>query len=345
MRKIYLGLSALLFLVTALSAQQGDTKVGKSDWQLHPNPQATRAFLYEFSMDTMPYVDLVDSISINAGSFWDDPEYVIPLDFPFYYMGEEIDFLVMGDFGGLLFGYSNDAGSNQAAVFAPFNTDLIDRGMENGPSLSPLSYKVMGTPGDQIMIIEFKNAGSYGESEDAGTTTMYISFQMWLYENDNVIAFHYGPRMIDNPSSFYSGETGAIIGLAAIDLNNFDAYNINILEGNANAPSLAEAINTISGTPALGVRYLFTPLSSSTTNPPADFLLAVSPNPTREALTITTDENLLNVTIMSLTGTAVWTSAAVVSGQSIAVDHLSAGMYLLQVSTARGTKVMKWIKE
>jgi hypothetical protein len=270
-----------------------------------------------------------------VGEIWDDPEYTIPVEFPFYYMGVEIDFLVLADIGGILYGYS-DTNVDFAAVISPFYADLVDRGSLDSTSLSPISYKVIGEPGNQILIIEWKN--------DMGTLDMYTSFQTWIYESNNVIAFHYGPHLITDPNLFYYNDPGAIIGLAAIELTNFETTDIHLLEGPEANPMLIDAFLPITGTPAANTRYVFTPIMSSTNDPGADVALSVSPNPTSDILRIAVDEPILASTILTLAGTPVWTSTAIVSGQDISVAGLPVGMYLLKVRTARGTQVVKWAK-
>ncbi|MBP6185772.1 MAG: T9SS type A sorting domain-containing protein [Saprospiraceae bacterium] len=341
MKNIYAFLFFILIAVNA-NAQSESTK-SLSRWHNGPVSTDRTAFLYSFTKETADYADLTDSISLNNGEIWDDPEYTIPVNFPFFYMGVEIDFLVLADIGGILYGYS-DTNIDFAAVISPFYADLVDRGSLGATSLSPISYKVIGEPGNQILIIEWKNAGSYEELNNMGTVDMNTSFQTWLYESNNVIAFHYGPHLITNPNLFYYNDPGAIIGLAAIELTTFETTDVHLLEGQAANPMLVDLEVPITGTPAANTRYVFTPIMSSTNDPGAGVALSVSPNPTSDILRIAVDESILESTILNLAGTPIWSSTAMSSGQDISVAGLPMGMYLLKVRTARGTQIVKWAK-
>jgi hypothetical protein len=136
--------------------------------------------------------------------------------------------------------------------------DLIDRGYDSGTSLSPLSYKVEGNTGSRILKIEWKNVGSYDEG---APYNMFMNFQMWLYEGTNIIEYHYGPSMINNPFVFYYEETGAYIGFLTIDDVNYDFLNIHLLNGPAATPVLSVNEAAINGTPANGTIYRFSPVT------------------------------------------------------------------------------------
>lgn len=216
-------------------------------------------FSYMLATFNEPYVDLVGGVSVNGGEIWDDPEYEVPLPFQFNLNGDEVNSLIFGGLGALLFSLTGDPDVFQATV--PFETDLLDRGALNGvASLSPISYVVDGAPGSRIFKLEWKNAGSYDELDFAGTMDMFVNLQLWFYEGSNMIEFRYGPSFINDGDLFYSGESGAYVGVTGIDDFSFDLVNPHFIIGPADNPFLSEQDIAIDGTPPDGMVYrLFLP--------------------------------------------------------------------------------------
>ncbi len=71
----------------------------------------------------------------------------------------------------------------------------------------------------------------------------------------------------------------------------------------------------------------------------------VSPNPSREALRIVTPVNPLNVSVFNALGQEMhvnWTNHA---DQSLDIQHLAPGIYLLKLTFANGTKSFRFVKE
>jgi len=175
-------------------------------------------FNYDLTTFVSSYMDLTGATSINNGEIWDEPEYVVPMAFPFELNGHPVTTLHFN-------GSGTSMGSSTGVPFViaeilSFENDLIDRGAIGGTSLSPMSYTVEGDPGSRIQKIEIKNAGSYYEWDVHGTLDMYVNVQCWLFEGSNNIEFHYGPSFIDNPLLFYGGGNGPESALT--DYDEFD---------------------------------------------------------------------------------------------------------------------------
>lgn len=169
---------------------------------------------YTFTIESAPYADLVDPVSINNGESWDDPEYVVPIGFDFVFNGTTYNQLFYGGFtsygGEVILG---DGAFTSFDILMPYNQDLMDGGYDDDvtTSDSPLSYKVIGEPGARIFKLEWKNCAFYNDNV---ASTMRISFQMWLYETSNNIEYWYGPNAnLDN--SVIQDLDGIIVGMVA----------------------------------------------------------------------------------------------------------------------------------
>jgi hypothetical protein len=222
-----------------------------------PAEQANRsgAFLYSLSVTTDDYTDLTNPIDVNNGEIWDDPEYTVPIGFPFTLNGHDLTHLSFFGFGFLLAAPTSNP-DIQVGVF-PFEADLIDRGaLEEIESLSPIGYQLEGAPGSRIFKLEIKNAGSYYELADNDESTMFINLQLWLYEGSNKVEFRYGPMSIGDEAVFYGGETGAYIGITDIDGNSGEVTEAHFLSGNAFKPALSDQLVAVNGTPPPGFVYI-----------------------------------------------------------------------------------------
>ena len=68
----------------------------------------------------------------------------------------------------------------------------------------------------------------------------------------------------------------------------------------------------------------------------------IHPNPTTDFININTDENIKSVEILDFTGQYITTNQG---AKQINVQHLNKGIYLLKVTTDKGTKTEKFIKK
>jgi hypothetical protein len=254
MLRIWYSVILLCISITFGSAQK-PTK--QSPFTKSSHSRSAGTFLYTLTTTNETYTDLVNPISINNGEAWDEPDYEIPIGFPFEILEEPVDEL---QFTGS--GSGMGAPTQTPYVFAniaPFEADLMDRGgyEDDDISISPISYVVEGAPGNRIFKLEFKNAGSYFEYQTYNTNDMFINFQMWLYEGSNIIQFRFGPSSIDEPDVFYDGTGGAFVGVLIYDEFDDVLSNIHLLTGNPSDPYLSsnEMPEPLNGTPPNGTVY------------------------------------------------------------------------------------------
>lgn len=303
---------------------------------------------YNFSVSNETYVDLENSTSLNYGTIWDDPEFTVPMGFDFQIAENIFNTIYFPGFGygGLL---SSSNNSYPVSVLIPIAQDIVDRGDDSDESLSPLSYKIEGESGNQILKIEWNNVG-FIEDE---TQNDYMNFQIWLYEGTNIIEYRYGPNSIQNPDASFEGESGPVVEL-------FPSINGN---GNFNSPWYAlindpsdptvlevfaddqtpETENLLIGAIPDGIVYQFTPSTLSTENYKEN-TVSFYPNPVENEIHISSTDNAsYNFSIYNSLGQLV--KENIDSSENVDVSDLSSGIYFMKIKTANATVTKKFIKK
>lgn len=304
---------------------------------------------YHFTVNNEPYEDLVGSTSLNNGQIWDDPGYAIPIGFDFQISTQVFSTIHFPDFGlgGSLSNVFDEDDEDAFALIIPIGQDLIDLGYSTGVSQSNLSYKTEGTPGSQILKIEWNNVGFW----DDMTGNDFMNFQVWLYEGSNVIEYRYGPSEINNPQGSFEGETGPIV--AFIPLINFDTDEIEedayLLSGDPTNPTVVvveagdepQGVITLQGIIPDGTVYTFTPQNLSVdTFENLDF--AVYPNPANDYFHIQTRADEYQARLYNNIGQKIKHIAN--ADGAIDVSNLPAGIYLIEIETIFGKSTKKLIK-
>ncbi|HEX8561345.1 MAG TPA: T9SS type A sorting domain-containing protein [Flavobacterium sp.] len=286
---------------------------------------------YNFVNSTAPYANLTAANSLNNGEAWDDPEYPLLLPFSFMFNGTFTNMLLIND------SYITVADNpSMLQVISPLSADLVDRGVIfEDTSLSPLSYKIEGSPGSRIVKIEFNNCGAFNDNN----LTMFVNFQVWLYETSNIIEFRYGPSSVPTPAIFYDGESGGLIGLTDVDFDSEELTNTLFLIGSPAAPTTATVPAFITGTPANGTLYRFIPTNLALDQHSKN-TVQLYPNPANEVLNIGGDYNAASYQIYDSTGKLI--SNGVINAEStIDVSQLQTGMYFIKLDSAAAVKFLK----
>lgn len=147
---------------------------------------------YSFSQSKELYTFLEDATSINAGNVWSGFQaFEIPIGFPFTFMDSTFTSVSIEATGRLIFDENHYYYADMFVV-----AGMQDKGLEN--TLSPLSYQLFGSIGNQILKIEIKNA-TY--KKDLAST---INYQIWLHESNGTIELHMGPSTIANSENAFS---------------------------------------------------------------------------------------------------------------------------------------------
>jgi hypothetical protein len=186
-----------------------------------------------------PYVFLQDSVSLNEGQLWDDPDYEVFSDVrnAFFDSDENLYLYGFGSGAVLFFLDMNE----KLKIIAPSNIDLIDRGYNDfdSESLSELSYAVQGEEGRRQLIFEWKNAGMYNEYNLLDSLESFVNFQVRIHEAEPVIEFHYGPSFLKFDLPFYLDDIGLgmACGVGSAD-DSTDLLKLWLLNGNAENPEM-----------------------------------------------------------------------------------------------------------
>lgn len=174
---------------------------------------------YSVSVSNEPFAFLENGIPAVTDS-WSDPDFTIPIGFRIHFFDDAVDSLYsLNFFAGTYFTTKSDLG--EVNLILALSADLIDRGYYADTSLSPITYKTEGVPGNRVFTLEFRNAGfTYGDMSN-DTFTDFINLQLKIHEGSSVIDIHLGPYSVNNVELDFDGFTGPSIGLA----ENFDFIN------------------------------------------------------------------------------------------------------------------------
>lgn len=275
---------------------------------------------YTLQTQTGTYTDLTGVTSLNQGQTWDDPDYVVPVGFNFPFWGRTYSTIYVSDsYIALNVDYDT--------IISPFFGDLIDRGYSTGTSVSTIGYKNETVGGVQVLKIEWKNFGFYNEYDSLGTFDWFGNMQLWLYANGKW-EVHIGPNSIPVPGTAFSWDPGPAIGYGHLAVNYW-------LTGSPANPTLSLnttvplTIPTLSGVPANGTKYIFTPTGIGLDEHSAQFAVAAYPNPVVGQLSMELPASG-RIELFDLAGQRV----RIVSG-------LSAGTHMLNLSAmAKGTYML-----
>jgi hypothetical protein len=309
----------------------------------HANAQ----FYYSFSQYQTAYQEITDGVAATTDT-WDDPSFSVPLGFTFSYFGLPYTEVYASEEVGL----GGMVGFTAPGVKVPLiivdGSDLMDRGNKIGQHLSPITYKIFGPPGNQVCVIQWKNAGYYGDIDDDAISTDFTNFQLWLHEATSVIEIKYGPNSITQPSISLMG-AGPSIGLMAwinLDSGTFSP-NSRLLVGPLSTPNFAPfdfALPGINGIPTDGTVFKFDKSLSTASAPLQDAGLRVVPNPVTERfslLAVDGNQQALRIQISDALGRTVLETT---NPNQISVSHLPKGPYLMQVRVNGSVYTDKLVK-
>jgi hypothetical protein len=287
---------------------------------------------YSFVKTNEGYINLDNPISINNGEVWDDPAYTINLPFEFAISNVSSSTIEVQD---SYFGFV-DSQTDIFHLASPLGIDLIDRGYMDDVSLSSISYEIVGNVGSRICKIEWTNAGAYNDEN----LSMFVNFQVWLYETSNIIEYRYGSSMIDNLSVFFSDETGGWVMVGKFDSGAFFDDSV-FLSGDADNPITTNIVSYINGFPSETTIYRFTPTTMSL---PSQQLSEVQlyPNPAVSFINVEVNDINALYQIIDVTGKIVRNGSLDQLKNQINIHELDSGFYILQVN---GYLPQKFIKK
>lgn len=291
------------------------------------------------------------------------PTYIIPIGFDFKYFNDDYNQISINELGlGGLLSFGEPYVDNTVSLLMPYGSDIIDRaynfddGDGSAGSLSPLSYKLDGSPGSQILKIEWNNVGFYSDIADESNTTStdFTNFQLWLFEGTNTIEIHFGPNSISQPLLAYNFETGSSVALYdKVDIGYYDPTGeIGVtLSGEPSLPVATTTLGIIeeylNGTIPNGTTYNFTNITTSIKeSDDARIDVKLYPNPADDLIQFsfdgsTTDINAIS--IVNLQGQIV--RKVSIDSRSADITDLNSGVYFINISSKEGSTIRKFVKK
>lgn len=269
---------------------------------------------YTFSIDSQIYIPLSNSTSITNGEVWYKLERVIPIGFEFNFFNETSTSLYMhGDFAATNIITTSPSPVGVHPWIIPFGAAIMDRANNgenegNSGGLSNISYTIEGEGGNRIFKLEFSNIGFEEDIFNFETSTDYVNFQLWLYEDSNVIEIHFGES---NTSHYYidfeelQGPLLALMPQLSLDesAEGGPLSNFYTLLGNPENPEMRYEfqMNVLTGMPESGTVYRFAPTTMSIKD--VSFVdEMIYPNPVEDVLFINPKLNVKKISFFNLEG-------------------------------------------
>ncbi len=305
---------------------------------------------YRFEKQNETYASLVNATPLITESWIEleeDPTIELPFNFSLF--GQPIDmFYFTGS--GLATQFEVEGKSYLHVLVA--TPELIDLAATN-PTVNPqtiVSTKLEGEVGNRILKIQVSDAASYFEFSELQTSSMTVSYQIWIHETSNVVSYHYGPNNIANLEDFADdGIMGC--GLLELSYEGIEEGNlINpiqktvLLHGSSSAPLVKIDQNAfLLDYPNAGLVYRFTPETLSVEKPEkATTSITLFPNPTENLLHISgeIDANI-SYSIFDISGKKL--KQGNLTNAAIDVSLLSSGIYILKLDNQ--SQALKFIKK
>lgn len=205
-----------------------------------------------------------------------------------------------------------------------------------GQDLSPILMEVMGPPGSQVMILEWRNAGFYEDT--SAMLTNFVNFQIWIRETSGDIEFHYGPNYVDVNS--YGGSTGPTIGIATTDLTaNVWALFSGIYVTGTNTTEVAgAAVGQMTGQPNDSTIYFFGNLATVGINHITKSTFTHFPNPAADYCVLRLDGSENTVMLTDASGRIVMQNVQVnTDTYTLDLTGFESGLYFITVTGSRGS--------
>jgi hypothetical protein len=299
---------------------------------------------FELFVSSSTYAPLENSNSLNQGVVWDDPDWSLPIGFEFEYLGYNFDSLVFYGYDGygaeLLF--KNITGGSPDCQISAYMMDLIDSEYDNnGKAASDVRYTLEGTTGSQIFKLEWSNVAFYNDDIEETNYSMRMNFQIWLFEQDNAIEFHYGPsqNLDNNVIQDYAGIPVTFIR-NYIEVPDYAWEGAYMLSGDPSAPTWIYAATPgdfdnasyLTDTPVDGTVYRFIPTLVGVTEHNVSKEINIYPNPASDKINIPwTSEEKEVVQIFDALGRTVFTAQLNSGMNSIDVSAWESGVYTLHI--------------
>lgn len=317
-------------------------------------------FNYDFIVKQEAYAPLTGAVSLNDTNTWDDECYKIPVGFSFKMNGMQLDSCNISSFQ-MMGSDTMSMTTTPTGLYSGFlfmNADMHDRadtGAIVQKSVSPVRYVVDGQSPNRIFKLEIFNAGFAHEYDTYGTNEDSLNLQIWLYEKNNEIEFHFGPSKVTYTADYFNmmGEV-PFVYFDELDPMSGMLKQFYCLHGSPSNPSIdsSDSPNDLKGLdsyPADGTVYRFAPKPPAATNVTMINKNNVKVYPTAAAdrLFISNAENKpLLYTVVSVKGEITHIAGKIDSNATTGLDvsELANGNYIVQLAGSGGRSAIQFIK-
>jgi len=316
---------------------------------------------YKDSSYTQGFNFLSGGTSVNSNTFWDDPEFAIPIGFTFHLFNDTINTVHISaevGLGGFLTTETVTPSTTYSSGIIAFGSDIQDRDTSENSSFSPISYTLSGTAPSRIFKLEWKNAGFYN-AIDNGIYADSVNFQLWLYEGSDAVEMRFGNGNYVSPLiDLYDGGPGPLVGLFdSLNINTADARMFYFMKNSVTSPTLDSTTNVFSsglppgmnGNPVAGSVYRFIPKKGSISTGYTAFNTLVS-----NEMSYSTERNELRIdiynnetfqySIFDMQGHPVSTGSVSKGRKLINTGSLASGMYIVKLSSAKENNTCKFVR-
>lgn len=304
-------------------------------------------YQYTFSQFTAPYVPLGNTSTVISGNTpWSDmDEFPVPHGFTFPVFGYASDTTYVSPGSGMFFG------NTSAASLWIYSGDALSDPTGLNTSVSKIRYEVSGSTGNRIVKIQLDSAGFKNEYWSTNSFSSYVKFQVWLHEADSSIEIHFGPSSIVNPQScFYAG--GPVFSMLHF-INQGSDYGLTLSGNPASATATVSynpplnSLATLTGAPASGVVYRFSPLMITGINDITanETSIRLYPNPTNGLVSVDAEGATgggSKFIVRNTLGEIVMQCPATMPHQSIDVSSLAAGIYFIQKDNGQMLRFVRY---
>ena len=303
---------------------------------------------YTFQTQMNTYQDLQNPTSLNQGAVWAANTYQVYFNFDFDILGQPHSALNVHSHGGISFA---GLGMKELFVFhTPFGGYLLqDRGTTT--SMSPIGYEITGTPGQQILKIEWKNAG-FVQWYNTSDTADYVDFQIWIYEAGGRIDIRFGDSSTDPGTYGYPDAISDPDPGSSVKWWFDDCSNVLSVTGASNLPSYSflnicsPNYSFIDGTPDQGITYIINPTTVDV-EPAMLQDIQVAPSLASSAFRLSgldASQTYQSAALIETSGKMVKDLLPSLEGQSevqVDVSGMPAGLYFLRLEDANGQSVTR----
>jgi hypothetical protein len=279
---------------------------------------------YQLTYGNAPFTELASPVSPLDWPFdWDDETAIVPFGFSFPVGDLTYDSLFLSSNGWAV---STDA----QYEFNAYYVDLIAAGDETS-----VAYKTENVDGENVLKIEFLNAGFYEDTSGTART----SFQFWFYES-GCWESRIGPSIIVDTVLIFEQYPGPFIGYA-----NYTLETVQALVGPSNSPELLTidsiAFPSLNDVPNDGAFYAFCEESAAALeHMQGGNQIDVFPNPATTHLFVRSEWNGAWI-VSDLQGRIIAKGLKNEFEAAIELTMLSEGMYFFQPAIEKPIRFFK----